>query len=605
MKRHRFFLAYFAAYALIPTSLFCASTHFSFRSQSVHAERHFSGINTELFRAPTSNAYATYLLTIGYGQTFDGSIVVENFFNPYLQCQGNTAGLVISGSSVPNRGAQDLFADYFYLPRDFKSFISFKPEIKNLLFEWSLYAGLDSWYPGMYFMFDAPFVHTRWTMNPHEKVLQRGVLSDPPGYLATREVFRSELFNTMSEYFNGNQISSIEDTFEALLPTPSTQKFNVILESLRSAKIAYGDRTRSRFADLRARLGINFLWADDYHLGLNIQTAAPTGNRPSGEYLFEPVAGNGHHWELGMGLNGHYSYWYSEDESTELQLGIDINVTHLFDSAQRRTLDLVGKPLSRYMLAEQIVGPLTLPLSLNLKAGGVTPSAQFTSYFAPVANLTNTKVNVSVAAQVDAVFALTALHKNWTSNLGCDIWYRSAEIFHLRDITFIEQHANEWALKGDARVFGFASANDAVSPELTLNQPVALSATQSDATVTKGLNGSSTVNSNIDDPFLATAGGSNTALNNEPGGVQINTSRNPAFIRQIDIDLCNGEPAALSTTVFGHIHYTWNEYKRWIPSVGFGSEIEFNLSKLCGPCGDRRVALSQWNTWFKAGLAFD
>ena len=154
-------------------------------------------------------------------------------------------------------------------------------------------------------------------------------------------------------------------------------------------------------------------------------------------------------------------------------------------------------------------------------------------------------------------------------------------------------------------MFGFASANDAVSPELTLNQPVALSATQSDATVTKGLNGSSTVNANIDDPFLATAGGSNTALNNEPSGVQINTSRNPAFIRQIDIDLCNGEPAALSTTVFGHIHYTWNEYKRWIPSVGFGSEIEFNLSKLCGPCGDRRVALSQWNTWFKAGLAFD
>jgi len=63
------------------------------------------------------------------------------------------------------------------------------------------------------------------------------------------------------------------------------------------------------------QLGYNFLLCPDAHIGVSFYAAAPTGNRPLGAFLFEPIIGNGKHWEVGAGLTSHTNIWKSEDES--------------------------------------------------------------------------------------------------------------------------------------------------------------------------------------------------------------------------------------------------------------------------------------------------
>ena len=57
---------------------------------------------------------------------------------------------------------------------------------------------------------------------------------------------------------------------------------------------------------------------------------------------------------------GHYTVLAKvEDEESSFGFYSDGNFTHLCRTTQTRTFDLVGKPNSRYMLAEQLGTPVT------------------------------------------------------------------------------------------------------------------------------------------------------------------------------------------------------------------------------------------------------
>src|SRR6185436_1681238 len=119
----------------------------------------------------------------------------------------------------------------------------------------------------------------------------------------------------------------------------------------------------------------------------------PTGNKPEGEFLFEPIVGNGHHWTLGVGFNAHAMLWRSECDDSCFGFYLDANITHLFSTCQRRAFDLCTPGAnSRYMLAQKL-GTNTQ----ELNGGSSTSDSQFINIFAPVANLTTSKVNVSAS----------------------------------------------------------------------------------------------------------------------------------------------------------------------------------------------------------------
>lgn len=540
----------------------------------------------------------------------------------------------IQGSQVANRSSTAWLADYFYLPTDFNGHISFKPKVQNVNIDLGLYIGFDEWWCGGYLWLYGPITWTKWNLNFCETITNAGTNSSPQGYFAPSCLSNNLLLHSFEQYASGGTITNCSD--------------GVVFEPLKFARIGNCNKSKWGFADLRMELGWNFLNDEDYHLGVNVQAAAPTGTKRHAEWVFSPVVGNGKHWELGGGFRGHYTFWRGCDEDKSFSFYVDANITHIFKAREQRTFDLINNgPNSRYMLAELLTRGITNGLAGNPTAtvGGAptTPAAQFAGVYAPVANLTtfDIKTKVNVQADIVAWFNFEACGFSW--DLGYNFWGRGCEKFECPtdctsacNINNLCNTQQIWALKGDARTYGFVSAVGGGG--LTANTPVALSATENNATIHSGTNAHATPstsdpfynnNAGVDNSMFAVAGTAGAArLQITPflpdaASNQVKTSVDPIPLSCTSINFCQGT-RGISHKLFTHFSYTWDR-ECWVPYVGIGGFAEWgkhekhdsgssgcnvsasNTSNCASSAGSGCVdcALSQWGVWLKGGVSFN
>ncbi|HEV2916733.1 MAG TPA: hypothetical protein VGW78_03220 [Candidatus Babeliales bacterium] len=517
----------------------------------------------------------------------------------------DSVAIRIVGSLENPNGTTDLIADNFMLPRDFSSVVTFSPKISNINVPIHFYAGLDKWCTNTYVRIYAPVTHTKWELNACETITHPGTIGFNIGDIAPVAVGVDNLYSSFLSYTSGDTIT---------LPTTTPQ---VTVQPLRHQRILprCDEQTKTALADLRAELGWYWLLDECYHLAINIQGAAPTGNECSECFLFGPIVGNGKHWELGGGLNAHYTFWTSEDDEKQLGFYIDADVTHLFKHSEDRVFDLKNKPLSRYIFVEKMTkaDPLlqagTPPGDLNL---------QFANVFAPLANVAVQSVDVSFDVQGDvlAKFVYTCHGFNW--EIGYNFWGRSCQRIDLScdcDQTNFEE--NVWALRDGAAVFGF---------EEETGTPRDIPATVNSTTVFS-------IPSVSGDNFGVDHTVGNVTFNGTPlattptGFTTIFASNSAVTIQTNDLDMDPGE-RAISHKVFTHFNYTWLDCDNWTPYVGFGASGEWGSTTESGnnetlsstsstsstlltpPCDqpecDRcpSCALSQWAVWVKGGISF-
>lgn len=263
------------------------------RSASVDTARALVGQTRYINLYDQEQVYGCWAFTLEYAQSIRSNEISRTLFGADL-VSDEKPFVQISGSRSGDRDATDWLADYFGLPTDFKSRIFFNPKVDSIIFDISFYLGLDEWCDGLYFWIHAPVVHTRWKLNFSEQVIQPGVNGYEAGYFAPTAIPRSQLVTDFTAFASG-------------LGTPNLGA-NMFFNPLEKAKIVKSSQSKTRLSDLQAIFGWNFLQGDDHHFGLYLYTAAPTGNRPEGEFLFEPIVGNAHHWELGVGLSCHYFF---------------------------------------------------------------------------------------------------------------------------------------------------------------------------------------------------------------------------------------------------------------------------------------------------------
>lgn len=613
------------AYGVLP--------YISIRSQSVDSARDIVGITDKINIYDMENLYVTTAVTIEGTRSFDSDALAHCLFglNEPAQFASDELSVAVTGSQVPNRGANDWLADYFGLSSTYQSRLFFKPRVSNFIVDFSAYVGLDEWLCGLYFWVQSPLVITRWDLNFREEVNNDLALAGyPAGYFAPGAIPANDLVAQAQDFFSDLDVPTIA----ADLP----------FEPLRFARLEQARLHKTALAEIQLALGYNFVLTDCSYLGLNFRVYAPTGNRPKGEFVFEPIVGNGKHWEVGAGIMAGYMFWRSEDDESSLGFYLNGNFTHLCRTTQTRTFDLVGKPNSRYMLAERLGTPV-----MNLFAAPVQgdntnisqPTAQLKTgnepqfTYTPVANLTTIPVHVSSPVQVDitALFDYSAC--GLSVDIGYNFWARACEKISIRNDTGPLRLAPStcdgslvWALKGDANVFGFEAAPSGTS--------VALSATQTGrnpqegATIHAGTNNGNAQNPGVDNPefaFFSTASNADqiVILPGQAGGptTQQRTSNDPVFLSLDDIDLKGGSSKGLSHKIFAHISYTWTECDDVVPYVGVGGKAEFGprhngqpcigtscpaptlTVASCGGCkGCQRCNLSEWGVWIKGGLFF-
>ncbi len=571
----------------------------NFRSQGQNDALQCAGM-TRATHQPLSIFYGTLVITPEYTSSFKLDHVTKVLFGEDLVTDScNTIN--ISGSRVANRGTKDWLADYFGLPTNFQSSITFDPHISNILIDFDWYLGLNDWHKGLYFTMHTPLVHTRWDLNLKETIAQTGTNGYDAGYVAPAAVERKHLLHSFTEYAAGTSIVNVPD---------------LTFQGLNNARMSSERKLLTRLADIHISLGWDFYQRPHAHLGFAGCIVAPGGNRPEGKFLFEPMVGNNHHWEIGAQITGHKTFWYNISETKSCGVYGSLYASHFLKSLQYRTFDLRNKPLSRYMLAQR----LGTPIDLNLKGNGITPSAQYKLELAPVANLTTINVSSSIGIQADMVLMFNYTYNRCSFDIGYNLWTRSCETLSRRGLSELDDGIR-WTLKGDAHIFGFASADDAVAPTLTQNDPVALSATEKNATIHQGTNFSDTTltlaqqrrNPNIDNTQAATAGGSNTPLVATIGGAtpadNINTSIQPHFITLDQLELCPAFTGGLSQKIFGNFCYTWDHRTNATPYLGIGAEAEFGMNNHNDICITTEhncitCSLSQWGIWLKGGISF-
>ncbi|HEX4069085.1 MAG TPA: hypothetical protein VHX42_03230 [Candidatus Babeliales bacterium] len=590
------------------------------RSQSRNVPRKLVGTTSHhVYLHDMESFYGTFNVTPQYDQTFDNYKLAEVFFGSSLintiapnDCNNEcNKALVISGSLVPNRAPFEWMAENFYLPRDFKSVITFEPKLQDFLVDFYLYVGLDEWVKGMYFRIYGPVVNNKTSLHPCETIEQPGTIGYAPGFFSANEVPTDILLPSALSFFNG--------CTAVIVP-------GITVDPLLRAKIADHKRSITGFADLRGELGWNYLH-EDYHVGFNIQAAAPTGSRPNGEFLFEPYVGNGKHWELGLGLSAHWTMWRSQDDEQHLDFIFEADVTHLFNASQQRTFDLIGKPNSRYMLAEKMNLKPTQNLFGNTEPnegpGTVTQaSSQFNSEYSPVANFSTRHVNVSIGVQGDIVAMLNYTYHGFSFDLGYNYWGMSHEDIDLTDCdnapVFPE---NMWALKGDAQTFGFAqpgSPGNILVVPLSGTEMGGTSSSGTGATIHQGTNipkatdaMPAITNPGVDNAqFAQTGDGLGSAIIHAGSitGPQVQTSIQPIFISVTDLNIEGAETRGSSNKIFSHFSYTWIDREDWIPYLGIGFDAEFgnngnnNNDNMCDGIS---AALSEWAIFVKGGVSFD
>ncbi|EKD72250.1 MAG: hypothetical protein ACD_45C00729G0001 [uncultured bacterium] len=365
---------------------------------------------------------------------------------------------------------------------------------------------------------------------------------------------------------------------------------------------------RTRLADINATLGWNIFKSDDYNFGLYVDATLPTGTRPSACYLFEPIVGNGRHFELGAGVLASWIFLRSgEYEDRYFNLAFDAKFNHLFSSCQRRSFDFCGKPNSRYMLLEEFA-----PADESLMgSSNLTPEIyQYNEKLIPAINYTTFNVDARINLQADVVIKVGYVRENWNFDFGYNLWARTGEKFNCTDCSPCVDEF-KYALKGDAWLYG----------EDTGQTPIALSNTNSNATIQSV--------SQTDNQVQGYYNTLQNPIQEITGTDPMNISLPPVFVTRADLNM--GEtPVAVSQKMFFNIDYAWKDQDaRWLPFLGIGGSVEVakgskkdctckcncnydtaaccdnNCGSCCNTNNTKYGAISQIGVWLKAGLYFE
>ncbi len=573
-------------------------TTFIPRSQGENTAREMVGWQRQLYKYYDEN-YAVTTLTAEYTRSFDTECIAQKIFG--------TSCLPFQGSQATDRDSHAIVADYFGLPTDFKGTLAITPLIQNIIIDLNMYFGLDAWTPGLYLRVHAPVTHTRWTLGLDDCVACddhfRGCTDFPECYMYSgvdfkptecpvvqpnpaRQATTCPVNATLNPpRFLTNQNCTTQSIREAL---SGKFTFGDMTEQWEFGKFSFCPRSKTGIPDIDVILGWNLIHNDYSHAGFFGVTVIPTGNRPKGHYIFEPILGDGRHWKLGGGFSGHIS-WCDDLSQQDFNAGmyIDARLVKAFTTDQIRSFDFINNGLlSRYTLLKEY----HTDGSYN---GNMINAINFATR--------NCEVSLGLVSDISIKFFIGG--NGWDFDLGYNFFFREAETVCIKTECPCPLDQKLLAIKGlegvCCTIYSVNTDNEAEPPS-TGRAP--LNADQPNATM---FNPEFKESASVEPPVtnVCLSWNSKPITQTTPvdqlerdGFILAETTVGPPpYITCDDLDPCSAAQGRMIThKVFGHINYTFDSCHT--PFVGIGAEGEFD--------GCDHNALQHWGVWLKAGVAF-
>jgi hypothetical protein len=530
--------------------------------------------------------HCQWSLTTWATQSFDNGRITSFLFG--------ATPVVFTGSLIPSRRTTDILADYFGLPLDFASVVTFNPSITNFFINLDYYGALDCCIEGLYWWLHLPIVETVWDLHLHEQINSPGVLGYPAGYFSSEDIVRSVSPTALPSAFTTNVLMpDVETYFQGKLQ---------VGDMLRPLSFGRVFKKQNKFlvADLRVQVGWQWLQDCERAGCLYGFIGIPTTNRPQAHFLFEALAGNAGRWQLGGGvtIRNEYECVCGVDD-VSIACYLDCNISHLFAANQRRSFDFTSAgPGSRYIALAAVNAA-----SSNLLLNGVAPATQYAGKIYPAINNTTLDVQIGVNAQVIATAALTACWKDCTTmTVGYSFFGRTAEVIKKRT----QFQANRFVFKGDAQLYGF---------RVTDNMPIPLNISEHTATLTAAqaptnfITGNGFANDNIDFAQPATDAAAVvlnqlTPTDSVTFGIpaqQVNGSLPAVFIEDANLNIASGLlPRAIANLLFASIEWKWvDDHACFYPAFEMGGSLDCARSS-----ASSNSACSSWSVWLKGTLTY-
>jgi hypothetical protein len=197
-------------------------------------------------------------------------------------------------------------------------------------------------------------------------------------------------------------------------------------EPLKYAKITAGSHSKSGIADVEATLGYTLWHKKRLRIDLSGSMIIPTGSTPNGNYIFEPVYGNGHHWGLTVAFDSSCKLWNRSDRHVELTLVAKYK--YLFPSTEKRTLDFILNDSAEVQNFVRFTN--SRPLAGYYLLGGKNGNK---GVF-PLANVLTQDLRVSPGSQLEGMVNLSFFFKGLIFDLGYDFYAREKEAVALKHV---------------------------------------------------------------------------------------------------------------------------------------------------------------------------
>lgn len=489
------------------------NSFFNPRSQSTNAALELTGWHRYINLYNQKGLYGAVYAAPTYGQSLRPDRTAQAMFS--------TDTLDISGSLVPDRGDNDILADYFGLSPAFESTVVLLPLVRTAMVDFDFYLGWGNFY----FRVHAPVVWTQWQLRVCEEIITDGTNVPYP-----------------ADYMAATAITAPATSFAQAVQGGLT--WGQVTQGLNAGKFGC-IQTAAGVSDVQFALGWNMINHETAHAGFNLRCSAPTGNRPTSEFLFEPIVGNGKHWEFGVGFTGHSLLWECDGQQ-ELSLFGDMNVTHLFNACQRRSFDFIVNGFgSRYILAKQF-----------------DSTGDYTGNSLPAINVTTLNCKVRNQIEIDLALMFGYTYNNFVFDFGYNLWFRSSDL-------------------------------------ITLTQCIPLN--------TYGLKGIQDVTDEFGNLIVDTQTDHATLHGNEFTDQALVADPNPpVFFNTQDLDLTSAAyPRVLTNKLFAYVGGQWKDHWCGItPYLGVGADIEFEGINPRDQILPSKTTLSQWSVWIKGGLAY-
>jgi len=297
----------------------------------------------------------------------------------------------------------------------------------------------------------------------------------------------------------------------------------------------------AQFGDIEMTLGYNFIADEDHQFGIGLRASGPSANKPTCQYLLEPIYGRGGSWGVGGYIAGEMKLW-EEAANKSLTVNVMGTVMHLMQTTTTRSYDLIANGAgSKYLLVADYAANSYQGVVQNL------------------INLSTLQSQSSFSAEGDASISLSYLSNGWAVDFGYNFWGRTAETLEISD-SFAQ---NRYAILGRQ---GVALSSTPTVNGNQLCQPSATISESADNTTTT----STTVVSAL------------TPSNRISG--------NSAF------DTTAAAQASCSTSkLFAKCSYSWLDY-HLTPHIGVAGEFEISTSV--------NNALAQWGVALIGGMYF-